>query len=53
MTEHPENQRYSYCRHADVGRCFPKQTVVAVQAPPGTQMEVPPPHRVSTASFIF
>jgi len=53
ITEHPENQRYSYNRHIDVARCFPRQTILAVQAPAGTQMEVPPPHRSIDCEMIY
>jgi len=53
VTEHPENQRFSYNRHVDVARCFPRQTILAVQAPAGTQMEVPPPHRSIDCEMIY
>lgn len=46
VTEHVDNQRYSYIRHLDVGQLFEQERILAARAPPGTSIEVDPPRRV-------
>lgn len=44
ITEDPDNYRCAYAGHEDLCRCFEGDTLLAVQAPTGTQLEVPPPN---------
>ena len=46
------NHNYNCCRvayvtHEDICRCFKDETLLAIQAPSGTQLEVPIPDAVS------
>ncbi|XP_002154174.2 transcription factor E2F5 [Hydra vulgaris] len=43
ISEDPENERHAYVSHEDVCMCFKGETLLAIQAPSGTQLEVPPP----------
>ena len=47
VSEDPENERHAYVSHEDVCMCFRGETLLAIQAPSGTQLEVPPPDIVS------
>ncbi|XP_058034823.1 transcription factor E2F5 [Ahaetulla prasina] len=38
------NKRFSYITHEDICDCFSGDTLLAIQAPSGTQLEVPVPH---------
>lgn len=38
-----ENQRFSFVTHDDICNCFNGETILAVKAPSGTQLEVPIP----------
>jgi transcription factor E2F4/5 len=42
----------AYVRHEDICRCFHGETMLTVQAPSGTQLEVPIPDGVSRTEFI-
>lgn len=46
VTEFGGNQQAGFTTCEDVSKCFPRHTILAVQAPPGTAVEVPPPSRV-------
>lgn len=39
--------RLAYVTHEDICKCFQGDTLLAIQAPSGTQMEVPIPEIVS------
>ena len=39
--------RMAYVTHEDICRCFKGDTLLAIQAPSGTQLEVPIPELVS------
>lgn len=43
VTEEVSNTRLAYVSHEDVCKCFEGDTLLAIQAPSGTQMEVPIP----------
>ncbi|XP_076448705.1 transcription factor E2F5-like [Babylonia areolata] len=43
VTEEVTNTRMAYVMHDDVCKCFEGETLLAIQAPSGTQMEVPIP----------
>ncbi|KAF0292243.1 Transcription factor E2F5 [Amphibalanus amphitrite] len=43
ITEDPSNYSHAYTWHEDLCGCFEGDTLLAVQAPSGTQLEVPPP----------
>nr|XP_054769480.1 transcription factor E2F4-like [Lytechinus pictus] len=45
VTDDVENSRLAYVTHEDLCRCFKGDTLLAVQAPSGTQLEVPVPER--------
>ena len=47
VTEDIDNNRLAYVTHEDVCGCFQNQTLLAVQAPSGTQLEVPVPEQGS------
>ncbi|CAH1270567.1 E2F5 [Branchiostoma lanceolatum] len=49
VTEDVENHRLAYVTHEDLCRCFRGDTLLAVQAPSGTQLEVPIPEAASQA----
>ncbi|KAL4235358.1 Transcription factor e2f4 [Mactra antiquata] len=43
VTDEVENTRLAYVTHEDICRCFKGDTLLAIQAPSGTQLEVPIP----------
>ncbi|XP_078067259.1 transcription factor E2F4 [Mustelus asterias] len=43
VTDDIENSRLAYVTHEDMCRCFKGDTLLAIQAPSGTQLEVPVP----------
>lgn len=45
VSEHQDNQKLAYTTQSDALNCFPNSVVFAVQAPPGTCVEVGPPTR--------
>ncbi|XP_071488315.1 transcription factor E2F5-like [Diadema antillarum] len=45
VTDDVENHRLAYVTHDDLCRCFKGDTLLAVQAPSGTQLQVPVPER--------
>ncbi|XP_037073640.1 transcription factor E2F4-like [Pollicipes pollicipes] len=45
ITEDPDNYQRAYTWHEDLCGCFEGDTLLAVQAPSGTQLEVPPPEK--------
>ena len=45
--------RLAYVSHEDVCKCFEGETLLAIQAPSGTQMEVPVPEIVSSTSQVL
>ncbi|XP_072024419.1 transcription factor E2F5-like [Amphiura filiformis] len=45
VTDDQENSRLAYVTHEDLCRCFQGDTLLAVQAPSGTQLEVPIPDK--------
>ena len=52
VSEFQENQKLAYTTQEDVFSVFPGCTVFAIQAPPGTCVEVGPPSRVFFAFRI-
>ena len=46
VSEDPENEQLAYVTYEDVCRSFIGDTLLAVQAPSGTQLEVPIPEEV-------
>ncbi|XP_067120188.1 transcription factor E2F5-like [Centruroides vittatus] len=55
ITEEPINHQLAYVSHEDICKCFLGDTLLAIQAPPGTQLEVPMPEKVtgSTKRFLI
>ena len=47
ISEDPDNGPHAYVTHEDICKCFHGDTLLAVQAPSGTQLEVPVPENVS------
>ncbi|KAE9411685.1 hypothetical protein Angca_002039, partial [Angiostrongylus cantonensis] len=43
ICESSKNQRYAYISQSDLQKVFPFSNTFAVQAPPGTNVEVIPP----------
>ena len=43
VTDDADNHRMAYVTHEDVCRCFHDSTLLSIQAPSGTQLEVPVP----------
>lgn len=43
VTDEVENTRLAYVTHEDICKCFKGDTLLAIQAPSGTQLEVPIP----------
>eukprot|EP00111_Clytia_hemisphaerica_P007341 TCONS_00021350-protein len=43
VSEDPDNERHAYVSHDDICNCYQGETLLAIQAPSGTQLEVPPP----------
>lgn len=48
VSEDPENEKHAYVSHEDLCKCYQGETLLAIQAPSGTQLEVPPPELVTT-----
>jgi len=48
ILEDHENHQLAYATHQDICKVFPGETLLAVQAPSGTQLEVPRPEVVTT-----
>ena len=48
VTEDVSNHRLAYVTHDDICSCFGGDTLLAIQAPTGTQLEVPVPEGVNT-----
>ncbi|XP_053100451.1 transcription factor E2F5 isoform X2 [Hemicordylus capensis] len=44
VKEDSSNKSFSYITHEDICDCFNGDTLLAIQAPSGTQLEVPVPH---------
>ncbi|XP_077208121.1 transcription factor E2F5 [Paroedura picta] len=44
VKEDSTNKSFSYITHEDICDCFSGDTLLAIQAPSGTQLEVPVPH---------
>lgn len=51
VSEDPENEQLAYVTYEDVCGSFKGDTLLVVQAPSGTQLEVPIPDTVSLGSF--
>jgi len=43
VTDDADNHRLAYVTHEDICRCFQDHTLLSIQAPSGTQLEVPLP----------
>lgn len=43
ITDDPANRSLSYIKHSDLCKAFPNETLLVIQGPPGTQLEVPKP----------
>ncbi|CAD5117571.1 DgyrCDS6330 [Dimorphilus gyrociliatus] len=43
MTDDETNKTFAYATHNDICRSFEEKTIFAVQAPTGTELQVPPP----------
>jgi len=43
VSEDIDNEKHAYVSHDDVCKCYQGETLLAIQAPSGTQLEVPPP----------
>lgn len=48
VTDDIDNNKLAYVTHEDVCGCFKDQTLLAVQAPSGTQLEVPVPEQTTS-----
>eukprot|EP00794_Sanderia_malayensis_P018917 gene18917-20821_t len=46
ISEDPNNEQHAYVTHEDICKCFSGETLLAVQAPSGTQLEVPIPEPI-------
>ena len=46
------DNRLAYVIHEDICQCFKGDTLLAIQAPSGTQLEVPIPETVSTKTSV-
>lgn len=46
ITEDLSNYKMAYVNHEDICNCFQGDTLLAIQAPSGTQLEVPIPNMV-------
>ena len=53
IAEDPENGLHAYVTHEDICKCFHGETLLAVQAPSGTQLEVPVPENVSINTYVI
>ncbi|XP_023376607.1 transcription factor E2F5 [Pteropus vampyrus] len=47
------NNRFSYVTHEDICDCFNGDTLLAIQAPSGTQLEVPIPEMVCGTASVY
>jgi hypothetical protein len=47
ITDDVENCHMAYVTHEDICRCFEEDTMLAIQAPSGTELEVPVVEQVS------
>ncbi|XP_076065975.1 transcription factor E2F5-like [Oratosquilla oratoria] len=47
ITEDVSNYKLAYVNHADICGCFQGDTLLAIQAPSGTQLEVPIPQTIN------
>ena len=47
ITDDMGNEKMAYVTHEDICKCFQGDTLLAIQAPSGTQLEVPIPGAVS------
>ena len=52
VSEDPDNEQLAYATYEDVCHSFRGDTLLVVQAPSGTQLEVPIPEAVSQNNFI-
>ena len=52
MTEDISNAAYNYASHEDICACFNGETSLAIQAPNGTQLEVPIPELMSAQTQV-
>jgi len=43
ISEDIDNEKHAFVSHDDVCKCYQAETLLAIQAPSGTQLEVPPP----------
>lgn len=43
ITDDPANRSLSYVKHSDLCKAFSNETLLVLQAPPGTQLDVPTP----------
>uniref|UniRef100_A0A0N5AZH5 E2F_TDP domain-containing protein n=1 Tax=Syphacia muris TaxID=451379 RepID=A0A0N5AZH5_9BILA len=53
VNEYQENQKLAYTTQQDVLSVFPGSTIFAIQAPPGTCVEVGPPSRLRETDMRF
>ncbi|XP_023209548.1 transcription factor E2F4-like [Centruroides sculpturatus] len=53
ITEEPINHQLAYVSHEDICKCFLGDTLLAIQAPPGTQLEVPMPEKITGSAKRF
>lgn len=55
VSEDIDNEKHAYVSHDDVCKCYQGETLLAIQAPSGTQLEVPPPEIVShlVTNFVW
>lgn len=53
ITEEPINHQLAYVSHEDICKCFLGDTLLAIQAPAGTQLEVPMPEKVTGTAKRF
>jgi len=53
VSEDPDNERHAYVSHEDICSCYQGETILAIQAPSGTQLEVPPPEVVSDLNEFY
>ena len=52
VTEDITNAAYNYASHEDICACFNGETSLAIQAPNGTQLEVPIPELMSAQTQV-
>ena len=53
VSEDPENEQLAYATYEDVCHSFRGDTLLVVQAPSGTQLEVPIPETVSSNNITL